>query len=353
VNRPLRAGLVVGVVGLVTAAGAAAAIGFGGGPEPTAGTGPTLSTTPVTRTSLATTQRVNGTLDYGAPVTVNGRGNGMVTWLPALGSVIHRGRPAYRADNRPVTLFYGNLPLYRQLRAGHIGDDVKEVERNLVALGYAGLTVDRRYTTATATAVREWQKDTGRTRTGVFDPADVVLAAAKLRVASIAAHLGDPADGPVLTYTGTARMVRIALDVALQNLVKRGITATVTLPTGKTVDGTVASVGSVATAAPAATGGAATGPATIEVIVTVPNQSVLGTLDQAPVVVELVSASVRNVLTVPVAALVAFAEGGYGVQVMTGPASRFVAVRLGMFADGRVQITGEGIAEGTLVAVPA
>jgi hypothetical protein len=94
-------------------------------------------------------------------------------------------------------------------------------------------------------------------------------------------------------------------------------------------------------------------PATIDVKVTVANQSKLGRLDQAPVVVRLTAQTVENVLTVPVAALVALAEGGYGVQVVTGSTSRYVAVELGMFADGRVQVTGDGITEGTRVAVPS
>jgi hypothetical protein len=68
--------------------------------------------------------------------------------------------------------------------------------------------------------------------------------------------------------------------------------------------------------------------------------------------VALVSAHVDNVLTVPVAALVALAEGGYGVQVVDGSTTRYVAVRTGMFANGRVEIAGEGITAGTLVGVP-
>src|SRR6266542_3604880 len=173
--------------------------------------------------------------------------------------------------------------------------------------------------------VRKWQHDTSLTQTGVFDPADVVRAPAQMRVTALPAHLGDPANGPILTYTGTTRMVRIALDVALQGLVKQGITATVTLPDRKTVNGTV---GTVATAGQTAN-------------------------DPAPVAVKLVSASVANALTVPVDALVALAEGGYGVQVVTGSTSHYVPVQLGMFAGGRVQITGEGITEGTLVGVPS
>jgi peptidoglycan hydrolase-like protein with peptidoglycan-binding domain len=349
VNRRVRTTLVIGAAGVVAAAVAGAAVGLGGGPAGTGrGTGSALSTTPVTRATLTQTQQVNGTLDYGAPVTVNGAGSGVITWLPAPGAVIGRGQPVYKADNRPVSLLYGRLPLYRPLQAGDTGADVREVERNLAALGYTGVTVDRYYTAATAAAVWRWQQDLGITPTGVLTPAEVVLAPARLRVASLAGHLGDPATGPVLAYTGTRRVVRIALDVALQRLARQGAAAAVTLPDGTTVHGTVATVGAVATA-----GNNANDPATIEVTVTVANQAALGRLDQAPVAVKLVSARVRNVLTVPVAALVALAGGGYGVQVVTGSTSHYVRVQLGMFAGGRVQVTGAGIAAGTRVGVPS
>ncbi|GAB4051364.1 peptidoglycan-binding protein [Catellatospora paridis] len=348
-NRPVRATLLTGAAVAVAAAVTATAVGFGGdSPTTTGDAAPVPATAAVTRATLTQTQQVNGTLDYGEPVTVNGRGSGVITWLPAAGAVIGRGKPVYKADNRPVSLFYGGLPLYRRLHTGDTGDDVHEVESNLAALGYTGFTVDSSYTASTATAVRRWQKATGHPQNGVFDPADVVRAPAQLRVTALPGHLGDPANGPILTYTGTTRMVRIALDVGLQGLVTKGMTATVTLPDGKTVDGTVAMVGSVATA-----GQTPSDPATIAVTVVLADQSGLGTLDQAPVGVKLISASVQDALTVPVAALVALAEGGYGVQVVIGSASHYVPVKLGMFANGRVQITSEGITEGTLVGVPS
>jgi peptidoglycan hydrolase-like protein with peptidoglycan-binding domain len=341
--------LVAGAAGAVAAAVAGAAVGLGGGAAGTGrGTGPALATAPVTRATLTQEQQVNGTLGYGAPVTVNGRGSGVITWLPAPGAVIRRGQPVYKADNRPVPLFYGRLPLYRPLQIGDTGADVTEAERNLAALGYTGLTVDTYYTAATAAAVWRWQHDLGLTPTGVLTPADVVLAPGRLRVASLAAHLGDQATGPALTYTGTTRGVTVALDVALQGLARPGAAATVTLPDGRTVGGTIATVGAVATA-----GSTATDPATIAVTVTVASQAALGRLDQAPVTVKLVSARAANVLTVPVAALVALAGGGYGVQVVTGTATRYVPVQLGMFAGGRVQVTGAGLAAGTRVGVPS
>jgi len=59
----------------------------------------------------------------------------------------------------------------------------------------------------------------------------------------------------------------------------------------------------------------------------------------------------ENVLTVPVTALLALREGGYGVEVITETGSEIVAVDTGMFADGYVEISGEGITEGTVVGV--
>jgi hypothetical protein len=51
-------------------------------------------------------------------------------------------------------------------------------------------------------------------------------------------------------------------------------------------------------------------------------------------------------------ALVALAGGGYGVEVLDGSASRYLRVETGLFAAGRVEVTGDGIAEGMTVGMP-
>jgi multidrug efflux system membrane fusion protein len=48
----------------------------------------------------------------------------------------------------------------------------------------------------------------------------------------------------------------------------------------------------------------------------------------------------------------AAAGGGFAVQVVDGGTTRQVPVRTGLFADGRVEITGDGLAEGMTVGVP-
>jgi peptidoglycan hydrolase-like protein with peptidoglycan-binding domain len=344
-KRPVVTVAALVVVGAVATA---AALGIGG-TEPGQGADAGLppATTQVTRATLTQTQQVAGTLGYGARTTVTAGGSGTITWLPKPGARISRGKAVYRSDNRPVIVFYGNLPPYRVLESGDTGPDVKLVEENLAALGYTGITVNRQYSYATAIAVRRWQKDNGLVQTGVFDPASVIVAPSPIRVASLPAHLGDPANGPVLTYTGTARIVTVALDVGLQGLVKKGVRTTVTLPDAKVVKGRVATVGTVATAGNQGT------TATITVTITVGNQRKLGPLDQAPVTVALVSASVRAALTVPVAALLVLPGGRYGVEVVTGDTTHKVPVQLGTFGDGRVQVNGEGIDVGAVVGVPS
>jgi hypothetical protein len=350
-KRRMRAAAGAGGAAVVVAAGTFAAAGIGGG-EPATPTRADLppATATVTRTTLTETATVDGTLGYGDTTVVKARAtpNATVTWLPTEGRTISRGEPVFKADDAPVVLLYGSATLYRSLRPGVAGADVKLVERNLSALGYDGFTVDDEYTSATADAVRQWQDDLGVAETGVVEPGNVVVASGRIRVTTRQAQRGDAANGPILTYTGTTRNVIVPLDVDKQDLAKRGVAATVELPGGNRVNGTVTSVGSVATT----TGAENQQTTTIDVTVTVADQEALGALDEAPVDVILQSEQRRDVLAVPVGALVALAEGGYGMQVVEGSSSRYVAVKTGMFADGKVEVSGDGVTEGLLVGVP-
>lgn len=365
-----RAVRLTGLIVLAAAAAGAvlaAAIGVGGsGSAASSNTGLPPTTTTITKTTLVEHTKVDGTLGYGDANALDARG-GMLTWLPAVGAVIERGGALYRVDEKPVTLLYGVLPAYRRLSDGAEGTDVRQFEENLAALGYTGFTVDDEYTVATASAVRHWQQDLGREQTGAVEPSHIAYTAGAIRVSKLDAQLGGQAAGPVLRHTGTVRSVTIDLDVDDQRLAVAGATVTVTLPGGRTVSGTVSSVGTVATAASDnddRPGRNAAG-ATIKVTVAIDDQAALGALDEAPVDVALVSSERKDVLAVPVAALLALREGGYGLEVVdcaSSPGasdgasdgactSRIVAVQVGMFADGRVEVSGSGIAEGTTVGV--
>ena len=88
------------------------------------------------------------------------------------------------------------------------------------------------------------------------------------------------------------------------------------------------------------------GATTIPVEVVVDGGTGLPTGSPVDVVVSIVAAT--DVLTVPVEAVLALAEGGYAVEVRDGTTTHLVGVELGTFADGFVEITGD-VAEGAEV----
>ncbi|MEU7585819.1 peptidoglycan-binding protein [Micromonospora sp. NPDC049230] len=351
----LRAAVIGGVVLLVAAVGVSAAVGFGGGGDRAeAGDAPPATAT-VSRQTLADSETADGELGYGATRTATAKLSGTVTALPATGSTVRRGQALYSVDNEEVVLLYGGLPAYRTLAPGVDGADVAQFERNLKALGYTGFTVDDEYTDATGDAVRDWQEDLGLAETGRVEPGRIVYADREVRVESHQADIGDltkPGQA-VLAYTGTSRLVTVELDVDDQRLAKRDAKVSVKLPDGGAVAGTISTIETVIQAGAAGANGQSGDAETkIEVTVAVADPKALAGFDQASVDVVFTAAERRDVLTVPVAALLALAEGGYGVQVADGEVSRVVAVTTGLFADGRVEVTGADITEGTTVVVP-
>jgi peptidoglycan hydrolase-like protein with peptidoglycan-binding domain len=361
VGGAVAAAIVGGAVaGLVLAFGSAAK-------EPATDSALPLATAQVRRTTLVETKPVPGTLGYGEAVPVSASGSGVLTWIAPIGSTVKRGGPLFKVDERPVVALYGSLPLYRTLRPGTSGRDVRQLERNLAALGYTGFTVDDAYTSGTAAAVRSWQADLGLPKTGTVELGQVLFTRGPIRIAGHAARIGDTigresGEGavPLLSYTGTTRLVSVELEVADRPLAVKGRAVTVTVPGRGPVGGTIARIGTAITAPGAAPGeastpnstNATTADAVVEVTVAIPDQKALGPLDAAPVNVDFVSDEREDVLAVPVVALLALPNGGFGVEVVAGTRTRIVPVRTGMFAAGRVEVSGKGIAAGVRVGVP-
>jgi hypothetical protein len=317
------------------------------------------ATAPVTRQDIAATTPVTATLGYAGSYAVTGRGSGTLTWLPSAGQVIRQGQALYQTGNgSPVVLLYGSVPDWRPLDEGITGQDVSQLNHDLVHLGYAGradivaLGWDF-YSWETAYAVQRLEAHLGvSSPPGSLAPGQVVFEPEALRISQLTASLGGPASGPVLAATSDRHVVTIPLDAAQQSEVKAGDAVSITLPDGATTPGAVSSVGTVATAS----SGPGQDPATtIPVQVTLTDPRAAGTLDQAPVTVNLTTATARNVLVVPVGALLAQASGGYVVEV-AGPGNtrRWVPVTPGIFddADGLVQVTGR-LTPGQRVVVPA
>ena len=346
-----RAAVVGGAVVLAVGAATVAAVGFGGGTGTPATPDLPPGTARVVRETLLDTDEVPGELGYGATTTLAGRLAGVVTQVPQAGDTVTRGRPVYRVDNTPVVLMYGAVAAYRTLGRGASGADVRQLEGNLVALGYGGITVDDSYTAATATAVKRWQHDLGLAQTGQVDEGRVLFAPGEIRVESVTTGVNESTGGgaEVLRYTGTGREVTARLDVSQQRLARTGVQVQVQLPDGKRVAGRVERVYTVIEQP--GTGGSQER-TELEAVVSLADPGAAAGIEAAVVSVVFTAAERENVLTVPIAALVALAEGGYGVEVIEGAGTHYVRVRTGLFAGGRVEITGDGLHEGTTVGMP-
>ncbi|BBH66455.1 peptidoglycan-binding protein [Actinoplanes sp. OR16] len=349
-----RARTTAAVAAVLTAGAAAAVVFVAGLPEGEAGAQPEselpAATADVSKETLVDKEDHDGSLGYGDPAAVTTRLTGTVTSLAAGGSTVSRGKPLYGIDDDPVVLLYGKLPAYRNLSSGVDGADVKQFEKNLWALGYRGFTVDDEYTSATAGAVEEWQDDLGVAETGTVALGQVVYQPAAVRVDSTTAAKGDAVQPgtEILQISGVRRVATVELEVADQRLAKKGAKVDVTLPDGKVVTGTVSDV---ETSIETAENPAEDDTTILTVTITFGKAAPTG-LDGAGVTVGFVSSQREDVLTVPVTALLALAEGGYGLEVVDGSATSIVAVETGLFADGRVEVSGGGVTEGMKVGVP-
>ena len=314
-SRGRRRWAALGLVAVVAAGGVA---GWRAGvfsPAASSGPGrgaPPPATAAVTRENIAATTPLTATLGYAGSYPVTGPGGGTLTWLPSAGQVIRQGHALYRTGNgSPAVLLYGSVPDWRSLGAGVTGEDVSQLNHDLVALGDANsadisaLGWDY-FSWETVAGVEKLQSALGVSApSGSLPLGAVVFEPQALRVSRVTGSLGGSANGPVLAATSDRHVVTVSLDVSQQSQVKAGDRVTVTLPDGTATPGAVSSVGTVATRS--GSGGEAT--TTIPVQVRLADPQAAGALDQAPVTVNITTAAARGALVVPVTALVAQSTG--------------------------------------------
>jgi FlaG/FlaF family flagellin (archaellin) len=334
-----------GVSGVFNSSGSAGA-GAAGGSDKT-------STALAQRRSLSSQTQVSATLGFAGSYSVTGQGSGTITWLPAAGRVIRQGGVLFRTGNgTPVFLLYGRIPAWRALSEGVHGADVRQLNRDLMALGYVtaaelGPQPWKFFTAVTAAGIEALQAHLGLSVTGSLPLGQAVFLPHAIRVSKADVSLGGSATGTILSATSARLVVTIALNADQQTEVKAGDKVSITLPDGSTTPGQVSSVGKVASGSGSS--------ATVSVRVALKDPKAATGLDQAPVEVAITTGAVKNALVVPVDALLAQAGGGYAVEV-TGPGGRhLVKVAPGVFDDaaGLVQVTGTTLAAGQHVVVPA
>jgi hypothetical protein len=202
--------------------------------------------------------------------------------------------------------------------------------------------------------VKRWQEDAGLAEDGAVDLGEVVFLPGPRRIGAHAAAVGTLAGtgAELLSTASTAQVVTVDLEATRQELVDEGDSVVVELPGGGEAEGTIERVGTIAEQASSADPEQQGAP-TIEVTIRLARRGAATALDQAPVDVRVTRNLEEDALAVPVTALLALAGGGYGVELVGADgATALVGVETGVYADGYVQVSGDGIREGARVAVP-
>ncbi len=339
----------------------------------------------------------DATLQSGPTASVTSSARGTVTRTASVGDRIAAGSIVAEIDGAPVVALYGSVPQFRELEVNsEDGADIRQLEENLVAMGFdpdGTVTVDDNYTVNTGLMVERWETeleldepdtvvDAGQvafisgpsevsahaTVGSQVVPGQVLLSAITLtesgyvRLPDDEAELdagatttpivldeydGDEAGRPTHVWSVEQGSIVLAIDVDRIDEFPVGLTVDVELPDGEVVDAEITEVGEVARRV--ATG---QGQETVTVVdVTV---QPLAELDSAfttgPVVVRVADESILDATVVPARALLALAEGGHAVEI---EGRGLVAVEIGAFEDGWVEITNGAVAVGEQLVVPS
>ncbi len=226
----------------------------------------------IERRDLVETDTEDGTLGYSDERPALNRLSGTLTRLPAEGSVIRPGRRLFAVEGRSVWLLDGAVPAYRALGpSASDGADVRQLERNLRALGYdqgSAMTVDGAWDSGTTAAVRRFQSARGMVQDGTIELGRVVFLPGARRVKSVDVDLGsisaagsgaaDPKGSGTLATIGS---VAGALLSSLQQTVPTTPAPTTPAATTTTPTVTQTETVTVTTPAPATTPRAQTTPA--------------------------------------------------------------------------------------------
>ena len=280
-----------------------------------------------------------------------------------------------------MRLLYGTQAAWRTLALG-IGDgvDVLQLKQNLKALGFTAdgaLTVNDDFDWATTAAIEQWQRAQGVPPTGVIPLGTIAFLPRAVRVTSQLALAGSPAQPgtQLLALTSTELEVSVPLDPSLRQRVHVGDRVQIQLPEGQTTPGRVRQIGADATAATGQTTSAGSAPAsagdtpqggggspnqggggpsaTVPVTVSLDRPGDARGLDQVPVEVAITDTIRRDVLAVPIAALVALAGSGYAVAVDHGAGRTLIPVSPGIFNGNLVQVNSPRLRAGMRVEVPS
>ena len=194
-------------------------------------------------------------------------------------------------------------------------------------------------------------------RSETFSPTNAYASKTPIIVGSYINDVGSAVvlNSPLYNISSIGIEVVFQVDATDQETVSLGDSVEIELPTDERVPTIITFIDQVVTQTQAGE--------FIEVTLEVLNPEEIEAYDQAPVKVFVTTEISKNVLYVPVNALLALAEGGYALEIYDGELdsgtfdgesgvdTSYVAVEIGVFTDGFVEVKGN-ISEGQIVVVP-
>ncbi len=297
----------------------------------------------VTRGDLRADVEFVGDTSFGdewpLPLPDERTGDGIITWAPEPGTIVEPGEVLVYVDEEPLFLVHGDTPLYRDLERTSPpleGPDVLQLQQYLAFFGY-DVEADGVFGWKTERAVKQWQDDNGLDDNGVVTRQHMAFVDNPVRVSSdlrVGTRIDELmlTDGTPIVIVDTSNRDRAALP--------EGSDVEIRFADGTTVDGVVTEQRQITD-----DNGDRIWRTTIE-----PTGDIPG--DASIVDVLVIDERATDVLLVPVRALIALAEGSYGVEVRLADGSTELRpVTVGEVVDGLAEISGD-IQEGDQLVVP-
>ena len=317
------------------------------------------ATATITRGDLVGETTVQGNLRYADSYVQKSSFEGVVTALPTPGTTLGQGDHVYTVAGANSYLLHGAIPAWRAFGEGMSdGQDVTQLENALSELGYFEATPNAHFDWYTTAAIKRWQKALNLPQDGTLPLGSVLFAPEDLRVGALKSRVGDTAttETELFAVSSSRQIISANLKLSDQALGVVGNSVTIRLPGSATsTTGTITSV-EPPTDKPgdaSSSNREASKERIVPVTITPDDPSALEGLQEASVSLGFTSESRKDVLSVPLGALVALTSEQFGVEVVdeAGAVTR-VPVTVGLFAGDRVEVSGDDIAEGQRVVVP-
>jgi hypothetical protein len=210
-------------------------------------------------------------------------------------------------------------------------DTLKVAQAGLADLNKpADSSAEQAGVSAAQAAQRAAQLKADQAALSAVGPKDLLIVPTEeMRVDQVLATLGQPATGPLVTWTSTTVFAQADLTEAQRRVMVTGAQVEVLLPDGVVLAGTVADVSQPTT-----------NPETGELLpararIDIEDQAALAENGITAVTITLVQDAAEDTLVVPVTALLALSEGGYAVELVDGT---LVGVDIGLIQDTLVEV---------------